>query len=136
MLFEFKQNIDLGSVVESAGIMIDKCGFALCPFHSEKTPSFKIFPDQRYKCFGCGERGDVIDFIQKMYGLSFPDALKHLGIKQGRITTKVRRDVERRKHRAKLVRQFRDWEQRYGTYISGLWHKTKRLMMNGIPPED
>jgi len=102
----------------------------LCPFHTEKTPSFFVFSDNRYKCFGCSEHGDVIDFVQKMYGLSFMDALKHLGIKQGRITREIRRDIERRKHRAELVEEFRDWEERYCIEISDSWFQTKNLMKN------
>jgi DNA primase len=134
-----KKNIDLVSVVESAGIELKKSGtrhIGLCPFHSEKTPSFFVFPDNHFKCFGCGESGNVIDFIQKLHGLSFPEALKHLGIDQGEPTSQVKADIQRRKHRAELVRQFRDWEQRYGTYVSDLWFQTKRLMTNGIPPDD
>ena len=134
-----KENIDLVSVVESAGVELKRSGtrhVGLCPFHTERTPSFFVFPDGHYKCWGCGSYGDVIDFVQEMHGLSFQDALKYLGIEQGRITPKVKREIERRKCRAELVKQFRDWEQFHGTYISDLWHKTKRLMVKGIPPDD
>lgn len=136
---EFKQNIDFTLVVESAGVELTRRGtrhVGLCPFHTEQTPSFFVFPDNHFKCFGCGASGDCIDFVQKLHCLSFQDALRHLGIEQGRITPEVRRDIERRKRRAELVKRFRDWEQRYCTDISDLWHKTKRLMMNGIPPDD
>ncbi len=51
----------------------------LCPFHTEKTPSFSVYTDiQAYKCFGCGETGDVIKFVEKLDGLSFYEALKSL----------------------------------------------------------
>ncbi len=51
----------------------------LCPFHREKTPSFHVNPQrQMYKCFGCGEGGDVISFLMKLQGLSFPEALEVL----------------------------------------------------------
>ena len=51
---------------------------SLCPFHQEKTPSFFIFSSNRFKCFGCGEHGNAIDFIQKQKGLNFPQAVKFL----------------------------------------------------------
>lgn len=52
---------------------------ALCPFHNEKTPSFIINKEKQfYKCFGCGEGGDVINFIMKMENLDFTESVKLL----------------------------------------------------------
>jgi len=52
---------------------------ACCPFHDEKTPSFYVVPAKGfYKCFGCGESGDVFGFLMKRLGLSFVDAVKHV----------------------------------------------------------
>ena len=50
----------------------------LCPFHEEKTPSFFVFGNNRYKCFGCGESGDVINFIQRKEKISFIEAVRYL----------------------------------------------------------
>lgn len=142
MIAELKQNINFLFIAESAGIEMKQAGIrhvGLCPFHAERTPSFFIYERngvQKCHCFSCGFNQDVIGFVMKFYNLSFPDALKHLGIEQGRPTPKIKRDIQRRKHRAELIKQFRDWEQWYGTEVSDLWHKTKRLMMNGILPED
>jgi len=53
--------------------------WARCPFHFEKTASFCIYGEQgAYKCFGCGESGDVITFIQKIENVNFIDAVEHL----------------------------------------------------------
>lgn len=53
--------------------------FGLCPFHSEKTPSFSVSPDKQiYHCFGCGKGGGVINFIMEIENLSFPEAVEFL----------------------------------------------------------
>ncbi|MFC6332432.1 DNA primase [Paenibacillus septentrionalis] len=51
----------------------------LCPFHSEKTPSFTVTPElQIYHCYGCGKGGNVIRFVEEMEGYTFPEAIKML----------------------------------------------------------
>ena len=56
----------------------------LCPFHSEKTPSFAVHPvKQIYHCFGCGVGGDVFSFVMELERLSFPEALKLVAEKAG-----------------------------------------------------
>jgi DNA primase len=56
----------------------------LCPFHSEKSPSFFVSDQlQRYRCFGCGETGDVLDFLQKYDGMSFAESLQYLADRSG-----------------------------------------------------
>ena len=79
----------------------------LCPFHDEKSPSFHVRPEHgTYHCFGCGEGGDVISFIQKQEHLDFVETVERLADRVGyRITyegggTTVRRD---RGSRARLV---------------------------------
>src|SRR3989344_2143153 len=55
-----------------------------CPFHSEKTPSFMVSPEfQRYRCFGCGKSGDVLDFVKEIEGVDFAESLKILADKAG-----------------------------------------------------
>lgn len=56
----------------------------LCPFHNEKTPSFYVNPDKGiFKCFGCGEGGDVFTFVQKTKRVDFLDAVRDLAQKTG-----------------------------------------------------
>jgi DNA primase len=74
-----KDRLTMCEVLERYGYETNKKGFVCCMFHNEKTPSMKIF-DKDYHCFGCGEHGDVITFVQKLFGLSFPDALKKIDI--------------------------------------------------------
>ncbi|MGN0702259.1 MAG: DNA primase [Lentihominibacter sp.] len=63
----------------------------VCPFHKEKTPSFVVYEQtQTYKCFGCGEGGDVFSFVMKHYNLDFSEALEMLAKKCGVEITKNR----------------------------------------------
>lgn len=83
---EIKQKADIVSVIDSR-IKLVKSGRNLkakCPFHGEKTPSFFVSPElQTFKCFGCGEGGDVLTFLQKYEGMDFPEALEYLAAKVG-----------------------------------------------------
>lgn len=56
----------------------------LCPFHQEKTPSFHVYAEsQRYHCFGCQKDGDLINFVQDYYNVSFKEALNRLAKEKG-----------------------------------------------------
>ena len=81
-LEEIKARIDLADLIASYGIQVKTAGAskkACCPFHHEKTPSFNINESKGYyHCFGCGESGDAIKFVQKMEGLTFVEAVKKL----------------------------------------------------------
>jgi len=78
---------DTADIVEIIGenVNLKKSGVnfkGLCPFHSEKTPSFMVNPERRsFHCFGCGEGGDVLSFMMKYHRLTFHDALKELARK-------------------------------------------------------
>ena len=83
---EVKLKTDIVSVIGER-IELKKAGRnfkGLCPFHSEKTPSFVVSPElQIYKCFGCGEGGDAYSFLQKIEGMEFGEALKTLAKRAG-----------------------------------------------------
>ena len=83
---EIKAKTDIVSLI-SEFIEVKKAGRnykALCPFHSEKTPSFMVSPElQIFKCFGCSESGDAFSFLQKYEGMDFPEALKFLADRAG-----------------------------------------------------
>ena len=81
LIDEIKDANEIVDVI-SQYIQVKKVGSsykALCPFHNEKTPSFIINQEKQfYKCFGCGEGGNVINFIMKMENLSFMESIKLL----------------------------------------------------------
>lgn len=75
---EFIRQFDFKSAAEYYGVNFDRTGRALCPFHSEKTPSFGVYKKRFGHCFGCGWSGDVISLVGDMFGLSFPQSVEKL----------------------------------------------------------
>jgi hypothetical protein len=117
---------DIVIICEQEGIELRQRGrslWGLCPFHDDRTPSFTVDPEkQRFKCFGCGAGGDVIDFIQRLHSLDFKDALKHLGMTPGKppqVNPKERRKRE-------LLRDFERWRKDAYTercdLVNDVWH--------------
>ncbi|HET9494226.1 MAG TPA: DNA primase [Chloroflexia bacterium] len=86
VIAEIKQRLDIESVVGES-VRLSRAGRnlkGLCPFHSEKTPSFVVYPkDGSYHCFGCGANGDIFNFLMKTEGLDFRGALEKLAAKAG-----------------------------------------------------
>ncbi len=83
---EIKEKIDIVEVISSY-LTLKKAGVnwkAKCPFHNEKSPSMMISAErQSFKCFGCGEGGDVFTFIEKIEGIDFYNTLKLLSERAG-----------------------------------------------------
>ena len=77
-IFEIvKENVNLREAAELYGIDVNRYGRALCPFHNDRNPSLYV-ADDHYYCFACGEHGDVIDFVSRLFQLSPYDAAQKL----------------------------------------------------------
>lgn len=120
---------DILSVAEAEGLKLTRRGhsfWALCPLHSEKTPSFKIDADrQSFYCFGCGEHGDVVEFVKKLHGYSFGDAVSYLGISGDR---PVKPNV-REKRKRELIKEFREWCDSEYFRLCGFYRRINRLKL-------
>ena len=79
---ELKARHPLGEAVEAAGVVLRGKGRVrqgVCPFHDEAEGSFTVYSDsQRFYCFGCGAGVDMLDFVQRMEGLTLPEAIRRL----------------------------------------------------------
>jgi len=77
-IFEIvKGNVNLREAAERYGIDVNRYGKALCPFHNDRHPSLYV-ADDHYYCFACGEHGDVIGFVGRLFQLSPYDAAQKL----------------------------------------------------------
>ena len=110
-LQELVERNDIVDVVGSYVRLTKRSGsnqFGLCPFHSEKTPSFSVSPDKQiYHCFGCGKGGGVINFIMEIESLTFPEAVEFLAKRVG-MTMPEQEDNREAKKRRRMLELNRD----------------------------
>ena len=121
-----KQQADIVRVVGEY-VQLKKAGQnfrGLCPFHSEKTPSFNVHPTRQiYHCFGCGKGGDVFSFVMEMEKCEFPDAIRIVAEKSGiSIPRPKERSPEERKEnqqRAALTEVHREAQTFFVNQLQG-----------------
>lgn len=104
---EIKNSADIVDIISEA-VILKKTGrnfVGLCPFHSEKTPSFTVSPEKQiFHCFGCGAGGNIFTFLMKFEGLSFPEAVRTLAVRYGidipekKISPGRKRELNEREH--------------------------------------
>lgn len=106
---QIKERINIADLISSY-VKLEKAGAnlkACCPFHQEKTPSFFVSPSkQMWHCFGCNSGGDHFEFIQKLEGVEFPEALKILAERAG--VELKREDPRIRSERVRLLTLMED----------------------------
>jgi DNA primase len=122
---EIKQRLDIVEVLSSYVPDLKKSGRnfkAVCPFHSEKTPSFFVFPErQSWHCFGaCGTGGDMFAFVMRKEGVDFKDALNILAERAG--VTVVQRKPDEGKSEADRLKEINEAAAEY--YHNLLFHST------------
>ncbi len=114
---EVKQKTDIVSLIGEY-VQLKKAGRnykALCPFHSEKTPSFMVSPElQIYKCFGCQAGGDAFTFLEQYEGMDFGEALRFLADRAGVKLISFKPGEAGEKDR---LYQINSWVNRFYSYI-------------------
>jgi len=128
---------DILEIFSKEGISLQQRGrylWACCPLHAERTASFVVNPERQcFKCFGCGQGGDAIDFVMKYRGLSFKDALKHVGVSGN--FREIKSDPLELKKR-KLLQKFNRWVQLYRRAICELLRLANRIDLFVKTPKD
>jgi DNA primase len=103
---EIKSRLEIADVVGQK-VALKKAGSTLkglCPFHSEKTPSFVVFPDKgNYHCFGCGANGDIFSFVMRTENIDFAEALRELAGRAGVALKSRHADDGTGKRRGELI---------------------------------
>jgi hypothetical protein len=120
---QVKELLDIKYVLDVYGVPTDAKGAALCPFHREKTKSFKLYENSFY-CFGCGTGGTVIDFVMKTFGLTELEAAQKLDTDFGlnladknpkRVSQKL---IAKAKEDKNIISDFGQWERDAFTAVS------------------
>ncbi len=113
---EVRQKTDIVEVI-GRNVSLKKAGRmfrGLCPFHSEKNPSFFVYPEQqRWHCFGCNIGGDVFSFVMKKEGMEFKEALYQLADRAGVTITATRPEVEAEKKEKERLYQTNEAAAQY-----------------------
>ena len=136
-LFEIvKYGVSCREAAELYGVEVNRYGMSLCPFHNDRHPSLYV-ADDHYYCFACGEHGDVIDFVSKLFRLSLYDAAQKLAA-DFRLTPdkppsaaalhakRIRTEAQQLRENERLcfsvlsdyARVLRDWRTRYAPKLS------------------
>ena len=117
---EIKSKLDIVEVMEFYGVELNRNNKACCPFHTEKTASFQVYPKtQSFYCFGCGVGGDTIAFVQKFLNLPSPikaaerlnsDFNLGLNLKPHRPTAAERQEKAVRNQRKTISETWETWK--------------------------
>ena len=132
-----KAAISVKQAAEHYGLKVSRSGMACCLFHHDRHPSLKLNEDYFF-CFGCGAKGDVIDLVTRLFGLSSYEAAQKLAADFG-IGTEPGRAVEAsRKPKRPHIRQFREDEMLCFRVLTDYLHLLEDWKMRYAPktPDD
>ena len=132
-----KAAISVKQAAEHYGLKVSRSGMACCLFHHDRHPSLKLNEDYFF-CFGCGAKGDVIDLVARLFGLSRYEAVQKLAADFG-IGTEPGRAVEAsRKPKRPHIRQFREDEMLCFRVLTDYLHLLEDWKMRYAPktPDD
>ena len=135
MCERIRESVPMKTALEHYGFPVNRAGFTSCPLHSEKTASFKVYSDNFY-CYGCGEGGDLINFVKKYFNLDFKAAIVRINFDFGlnlplseepseADRARIRKANEERKQRKAEEDRLNKKRRRYLEMRCELWIKQK-----------
>ncbi len=130
-----RNTVPMKQALEHYGLAVNRAGFASCPFHSEKTASFKVYKSSFF-CYGCGEGGDLINFVKSYFNLDFKAAVVRINCDFGlnlpldeepseADRERIRRANEERRRRKEEEAKINEIRRRYLDMRCELWIKQK-----------
>lgn len=144
---KIKEKVSIYDACRQYGIDINQHGFAICPFHSEKTGSFKVYKNNSFHCFGCGAHGgSVIDLVMKLFDESVGDACKRLNadfrlglIKEGNVSTAERIDQNRAawERKKQAEREEKEHRELIDEFNGAIYHlRAVEMLFDAAAPTD
>ena len=132
-----KAPVPIRQAAEHYGLKVGRNGMACCPFHNDRHPSLKLNEDYFY-CFGCGAKGDVIDFVAKLFDLGNYEAVQRLAADFGISTEPGQAVAAPLKSKHPHIRQFREDEMRCFRVLTDYLHLLEDWKVQYAPkaPED
>lgn len=132
-----KAAVPVRQAAEHYGLRVNRNGMACCPFHNDRHPSLKLNEDYFY-CFGCGAKGDVIDFVAKLFDLSNFEAAQRLAEDFGISTEPGQAVAAPHKTKRPHIRQFREDEMLCFRVLTDYLHLLEDWKVRYAPktPED
>ena len=136
-LFEtVRTNVKAIDVVLMAGFQPNRSKMICCPFHNDKHPSMKV--DRRYFCFGCGAKGDAVDFVANYYGLSLKEAAEKIASDFALTYDNTRYSEGVRKPIAAKRSEYQIWAEKKRelfAYLSRLQEQLREMKMKYAPKD-
>lgn len=135
---ELLSRIDIVEVINKVSPLkrTGKNFMCCCPFHKEKTPSFSVSQQKQFfKCFGCGASGNVIGFLMRYEGLSYPEAIRKLAESIGMTVPETPRDRETRTRVRSLTDMMKAASDYYSASLKTNTRTIEYLKQRGITGE-
>jgi len=135
---EVKARVSCADAAPAYGYMPNRAGYICCPFHSDKTPSMKLYPGAGgFYCFGCGAHGSVIDFVARLFDIEPIAALRRLN-EDFSLALQLDKpenseEQERRRDLADVRRRFEEWREKTLILLNASFRSGYRALRDKPP---